>query len=129
MEEKILTQTIPTPAAIESTGTLPPAQTLLPKPLESQTPYQFKTVPNKPGEQRRKRPGPDDSRQQPGPNNLPTKPVPSLHFITKGKGPRKHPLLKLQRSEHMSERQPVTFVSTASSQKQRNMGMAFIPEN
>ena len=51
MEEKILKQTLTTPAAMEASEPLPQARKLLPKPIESQAPpFQYNIVQNTPSE-------------------------------------------------------------------------------
>lgn len=65
MEEKILKQTLTTPAAMEASEPLPLARKLLPKPVESQAPpFQYNIVQNTPSERHLYIPLPTETQQQ-----------------------------------------------------------------
>lgn len=65
MEEKILKQTLTTPAAMEASEPLPQARKLLPKPVESQAPpFQYNIVQDTPSERQLYIPLPTETQQQ-----------------------------------------------------------------
>lgn len=126
MEEKILKQTLTTPAAMEASQPLPQARKLLPKPVESQAPpFQYNIVQNTPSERHLYIPLPTETllctttqtRYQ----------CLNLRCTTRGRGqPKQRQLRKRKQGELMFEKRHSTCVNTVNFQKQWLMGMGGI---
>lgn len=117
MEEKILKQTLTTPAAMEASEPLPQARKLLPKPVESQAPpFQYNIVQNTPSERHLYIPLPTETllctttqtRNQ----------CLNLRCTTRGRGqPKQRQLRKRKQGELMFEKRHSTCVNTVNFQK------------
>ena len=129
MEEKILKQTLTTPAAMKASETLPQARKFLPKPVESQAPpFQYNIVQNTPSERHLYIPLHTETQQQrPVVYNSPDPiPVPKS-TLYRGRGqPKQRQLRKRKKGELMFEKRHSTRVNTVNFQKQWIMRMGGI---